>query len=69
MTVRTGYLGRREFHGPLATHSPYAIPPRRCVVCGLLYQSSCLIRDELCHACWRKGWRTPAELEALNAHA
>jgi hypothetical protein len=30
MTVATGYLGKREFHGPLAKHSPYSSPGVMC---------------------------------------
>lgn len=58
MTVATGYLGKRAYHGPLAKHSPYQIAPVTCLgPCGKIYESSCEIMDELCHQCFLKGWR------------
>lgn len=57
MTEATGYLGKREFHGALARHSPYWIRSVLCVVCGRRFESACEIADELCHGCWRAGWR------------
>ena len=48
---------KREFHGPLARHSPYRIAPVKCLSCLKTFESSCEIMDELCHRCWIKGWR------------
>lgn len=57
MTVESGYLGRREFHGALAKRSPYTQRPTVCVVCGKRYDNACEIAGELCHRCFLAGWR------------
>jgi hypothetical protein len=57
MTQANGYLGKREFHGALAKHSPYYRPSVLCVVCGERYFSTCEILGELCHRCFQRGWR------------
>ena len=59
MTVATGYLGKREFHGALAKHSPYACRPTACVACGGVFSSTCEITDEICNGCFALGWRPP----------
>jgi hypothetical protein len=61
MTVATGYLGKREFHGPLAKHSPYATRGVMCVVCSTIVGDTITIKDEICFTCWRKGWRPPVK--------
>lgn len=62
MTQSNGYLGRREFHGPLAKHSPFSQRAVMCVVCSRLVRDTITIKDEICDACYRKGWRAPHEL-------
>jgi hypothetical protein len=58
MTRANGYLGKREFHGALARHSPYRLAPVRCLgPCGKTYASTCEIIDELCNGCFLAGWR------------
>jgi hypothetical protein len=59
MTIATGYLGKREFHGPLARHSPYSAPAVMCVVCSVIVRNTTEIADEICINCWLKGWRPP----------
>lgn len=59
MTVATGHLGKREFHGALAKRSPYTTTPVRCVVCSRLVENACEIADEICIGCFRLGWRPP----------
>ena len=59
MTRANGYLGKRQFHGPLATHSPYSARGTMCVVCSRIVGNTIEIKDELCNDCHRKGWRSP----------
>jgi len=59
MTVATGYLGRREFHGPLAKHSPFSARGVMCVVCSRMVGNTTEIADEICIDCYRLGWRSP----------
>ena len=59
MTVATGYLGKREFHGPLAKHSPYTAREVMCVTCSRLVRNKTEIKDEICIDCYRTGWRPP----------
>ena len=59
MTVATGYLGKREFHGPLAKHSPYSARGVMCVVCSVIVRDRINIKDEICNECYLKGWRPP----------
>ena len=59
MTVATGYLGKRSFHGALAKHSPYVARPTMCVVCSRVYQNTIEIKDDICITCYRIGWRPP----------
>jgi len=59
MTQATGYLGRREFHGALAKHSPYSARGVMCVVCSDIVRDTINIKDEICLTCWGKGWRPP----------
>ena len=62
MTVATGYLGSREFHGALAKHSPFSCRPVMCVVCSALVRDVIRILDEICDDCYRRGWRPPPDL-------
>ena len=62
MTVATGYLGARAFHGALATHSPFTQRRVMCVVCSPWIGNTIQILDEICDACYRLGWRPPHEL-------
>lgn len=59
MTVATGYLGKREFHGPLAKHSPYSRRGVMCVVCSFIVGDAINIKDDICLRCWLMGWRPP----------
>lgn len=59
MTVATGYLGAREFHGALAKHSPFTQRAVMCVVCSRLVRNTIQILDEICNDCFRLGWRPP----------
>jgi len=59
VTVATGYLGKREFHGPLAKHSPYSARGVMCVVCSRIVRNTTEIKDEICNRCYWLGWRTP----------
>ena len=57
MTVANGYLGKREFHGPLAKHSPYSARGVMCVCCSRIVRNTIEIKDEICNKCWWDGWR------------
>ena len=59
MTVANGYLGKREFHGPLAKHSPFTQRAVMCVVCSRSVTDTTTIKDEICDRCYRDGWRPP----------
>lgn len=59
MTVATGYLGKREFHGALAKRSPYAARRVMCVVCSRIVENTTEIADEICIDCFNLGWRPP----------
>jgi hypothetical protein len=59
MTQATGFLGRREFHGALAKHSPFSQRAIMCVVCSMVIRDTIRILDEICDDCFRKGWRPP----------
>ena len=60
MTVATGYLGKREFHGALAKHSPYWISPVLCVCCSRMVDNMCEVLDAICLRCYLDGWRPAA---------
>jgi len=64
MTRATGYLGKREFHGALATHSVYRIKPTMCVVCSRKFDASTLIVREICFTCRGLGWYSPGDPQA-----
>ena len=59
ISTATGYLGKREFHGPLAKHSPYSSRGVMCVCCSRIVGDRINIKDEICNDCYRKGWRPP----------
>jgi len=61
VTVATNYLGKREFHGALAKHSPFTQRPILCVVCSAIVRDTITIKDEICDGCYRRGWRPPDE--------
>lgn len=65
VTVENGYLGKREFHGALAKHSPFRIAPVQCTGCGTMFDNACEILDELCHGCWKKGVRQIKKVEVV----
>lgn len=50
---------KREFHGALAKHSPFAQRAVMCVVCSKLVRDIITILDDICDDCHRAGWRPP----------
>ena len=60
---------KREFHGALAKHSPFTRAAVMCVVCSAMVRDAITIKDEICDACYRDGWRAPSDVLPAGARA